>query len=220
MITKIVILLIIGLICATAGIVFISNKKVKLIIGTLVLSVYFAMLTLGVFASGTNFSNMKIHYTGQWFAKDILWSPLPANGWDLFINIIMLIPMGLYIGAFAEKPLLKSLLIGFGTSFFIELMQFILPVDRLPQLSDVLINTLSSVFGCLYAMCFVWIKNRFLTKKKPKEMSVATDKNTIKNTDKEVIINSIPQTINNSQKQENVETETIKKEEKKQKTSK
>ncbi len=221
MATKITILLIIGLLGSAVFILFVNNRKVKLIIATLILSAYLAMLTLGVFTSGTHFSNLRIDFTGKWASKDIIWSPIPESSWGFFINIIMLIPVGIYMGAFVEKPLWKSALVGLGTGFFIELMQFILPIERYPQVSDVWLNAVSVVIGCLYAMCLVWIKNKFLTKKQPKEIEIANNENITENVEKEETTDSNPQTTDKPQKQENLELTTTKKEEKKkQKTSK
>ena len=77
----------------------------------------------------------------------------------------MLIPVGIYIGALFNKPLIKTMIIGFCIGLFIELMQFILPIDRTPQLSDFLLNGISAVIGCLYSMLILWIKQRCQTKK-------------------------------------------------------
>ena len=211
MATKITILLIIGLLGSAAFILFVNNRKVKLIIATLILSAYLAMLTLGVFTSGTHFSNLRIDFTGKWAAKDIIWSPIPESNWGFFTNIIMLIPVGIYMGAFVEKPLWKSALVGLGTGFFIELMQFILPIERYPQVSDVWLNTVSVVIGCLYAMFFVWIKNKFLTKSKPKEIATTNNENITENVKKEETTDTNPQTTDKPQKQENLELTTTKK---------
>jgi len=54
--------------------------------------------------------------------------------------------------------ILFAVIIGLLTGLFIETFQFILPVPRSVQLSDVVYNTISCVIGYLYISLFFYLK--------------------------------------------------------------
>ena len=165
MITKFLIILIVGIVATTLFVLFVNNKKILKLVATIVFVIYLSMLVVGVFSNDSNLSKISFEATQKWASKQIDWSPMPNKISDFFINIIMLIPIGLYLGIMCKKPLIKSIVIGFCVGFFIEFMQFVLPISRSPQLSDMLLNGLSSVLGCLYIMLIMWTKQKNRKKK-------------------------------------------------------
>ncbi len=157
----------VGLLLTAIFILFVNNEKVKIIIPTILLILYSIVLAVGVFSDISFGDGIKVvwDFSGKWASKDIIWSPVPESMWGFLTNITMLVPIGLYIGTVCKKPLLKSVIIGFATGLFIEIMQFILPVPRFPQVSDIWLNGVSTILGCLYAMLFVWAKRKIKEKK-------------------------------------------------------
>ena len=70
---------------------------------------------------------------------------------NVLINLFMLFPVCLIIFAFCKKhTFLKTIILAFCLSAFIETMQFILPVSRTVEITDLLYNTLSGIIGWLY----------------------------------------------------------------------
>ena len=64
-----------------------------------------------------------------------------------FGNILWFVPLGIY-AALKGKPLWKCALYGFGLSFFIECMQFVLNTGY-SETEDLLLNTLGAAIGGL-----------------------------------------------------------------------
>lgn len=88
-------------------------------------------------------------------------SPITKDVRDIVINIFMLVPMGLATYNLSNKHrLLKAVLFGLLTGAFIETMQFILPIARSPQLTDIILNTISSLVGAVYALVLSKLKRQ------------------------------------------------------------
>ena len=187
MIREFLIILIAGFLFAGIGIFFVGNKKVKLIVGTIIFTVFAFLLILGVFTSGFSLSQLKDLFTGKvvlkfnkkWFSGEILWSIFPVDLHEGIINIIMLMPIGLYIGGIFEKPLKKTTITAFAVSLFIEIMQFVLPIERFSQLSDVILNTLGAVIACLYAMLIIWLRKKCIEKRNKNKLQNKTDSSVV-----------------------------------------
>lgn len=80
----------------------------------------------------------------------------------IMLNIILFIPFGILISILQSKRinLKKSILIGFGMSLFIEFIQIF--TGRLPEIDDLLANTIGTIYGYLIYAIF---KNRKINKK-------------------------------------------------------
>ena len=88
-------------------------------------------------------------------------SPITKDVRDIVINIFMLVPIGLATYNLSNKHrLLKAILFGLLTGAFIETMQFILPIARSPQLTDIILNTISSLIGAVYALVLSKLKRQ------------------------------------------------------------
>ena len=141
---------------------FNKGKKSTKIIVDILFGVYLVVLFLGV-TCRVSFDSVSTHidfdYSGEWMSKKFNWSFSKIGGSDLIINLIMLIPIGLYV-TFVSKniscvSIIVSLVIGLMLGLGIELMQYALPVPRSPQITDILLNGCSVCFGALWG----WVLN-------------------------------------------------------------
>lgn len=153
----------------------IKNNKARNILTGIFFGLYLIVLFAGVFGKiGISAQNVSISFdfSGRWCAKNINAS-LDLNGitkFDLIINLVMLIPVGMFVIYFGRKRkwwLKIILLIVFGalSGIFIELLQFILPVYRSVQLTDILLNTISVFVGGLIAWGYLAVIKKIRTKK-------------------------------------------------------
>lgn len=130
-----------------------KNRPKALKISAICLSIlYFILLFIGTtFKVYIKKGNLVIYpnFTEDWFSmKFLLYSFRPTN---LLVNLILLFPIGFIVFTFTKKhKFLKTILVAFLLSLFIELYQFILPVSRTTELTDLLFNTLSGVISACY----------------------------------------------------------------------
>ncbi|MBE7074126.1 MAG: hypothetical protein E7379_03440 [Clostridiales bacterium] len=143
----------------------IRKDRVRNILTIVFFCMYLIVLFCGVFGSLAISENQIIvdfDFGGQWCSKTIKWSLSHIATFDLVINLLMLIPVGMMIYYFARKKQWWAkllILIGFGllTGLLIETCQFVLPIPRSVQLSDVLLNCLSVTVGGLIAWGYLAI---------------------------------------------------------------
>ncbi len=118
--------------------------------------------------------NYRLHGQG-WF----LWSCLKLS----FYNLIMLLPLGVYLRVlFGQKSLKKAALIVLLTSVFIETYQLVfsylgLVFQRTFDVDDILLNTLGGAAG--FYLCAAIIKSwafRLFPEKKKEEAPISTQK--------------------------------------------
>ena len=131
----------------------------------ILLSLFFIVLFVGVLGEidiNKDFVYIGFDFSSGFFNKEIIFS-FSKFKLDIFINLIMLIPIGEAVCISAKKinnkfGILYALLIGVIIGMLIETLQFILPVPRSVQLSDVIYNAISCVFGYLYISLFFYLK--------------------------------------------------------------
>lgn len=145
----------------------IKNDKTKTIVSIVLFSLYCVVLFVGVFGV-ISFSqgnvNISFNFTNKWASKTINWG-FNITKFDLIINLVMLFPVGMisYFLLQKKKMLTKIILlivIGMLTGLLIETCQFILPIYRSVQLTDVLLNSASVFGGGLIAMGYLAIIKR------------------------------------------------------------
>ena len=152
------ILVIGGLIYFILPIIIWINKDKKLIriLVDILFGVYLVVLILGV-TCRINFDHVStivdFDYSGEWLSKKVNWSLKEIVGADLIINLVMLIPIGLYV-AFMSKntnyvSFIVMFIIGFMLGLGIEILQYVLPVPRSVQVSDIILNGFSVCIGGL-----------------------------------------------------------------------
>ena len=140
----------------------IKNEKAKKIVSIVLFGLYCIVLLVGVFGV-ISFSqgnvNIAFNFTNKWASKTINWG-FNITKFDLIINLVMLFPVGMisYFLLQKKKMLIRIILlivIGMLTGLFIEACQFVLPIYRSVQLTDVLLNTASVFGGGLLAMGYL-----------------------------------------------------------------
>lgn len=121
----------------------------------ILLILYLITLTIGVWAE-VKIKNGRVLITfdyGFSQQKTISWGFSGIKLLDILINLGMLVPLGVIFSVNCRKTVfckqIIGLLIGLAIGTVIEVGQFLLPVERTPQLSDVLFNLLGMGFGCL-----------------------------------------------------------------------
>lgn len=135
--------------------------------------VYFLFLlvllvgVLGKIEIGKTYSNITFDFSGEWANKKIGTS-FDTTKTDFLINIAMLVPVGQLVCLISKIKrsrfgVLFAVVAGGFCGVLIETMQFVLPVMRSVQFSDVVYNTVSAVIGYLFASfvyyAAMWIKS-------------------------------------------------------------
>ena len=157
-----IIMAVLYLICPIILRLAFKNRKVTTILAIIMLMLFMFPLIVGVF---TNVSvtreiiNISFETSDKWASENINLDIFSLSTFDLCVNTIMLLPIGVVISLFKaykspNTPLWKKIihlfLIGLSLGLIIELFQFFLPIERAIQLSDVILNAISCVLGGLY----------------------------------------------------------------------
>lgn len=146
----------------------------KLLVTTCVFTVSFFLLlficTLSTVSINNDFVTIEFVTNGKWCAKPINFGMSPTKT-DLLINIFMLFPIGAFVvmvNHHKQKKfaVLKAILVGLLVGFCIELLQFVLPVNRSVQLSDMLLNSVSVFIGACYFRFLWWLRDKIYVNKK------------------------------------------------------
>jgi len=131
--------------------VFFGDNKIAKVINGVLLVLYI----LSAFA--LTLSDVQLGWTchiefvtvGDWFDSEIyIFNLLQLK--DIIQNLLFMTPLGIFTyktDRFWVTNLWIAFLAGAGLGFVIESLQFILPIDRFPQVSDVLLNGVSAVIG-------------------------------------------------------------------------
>lgn len=131
-----------------------KNHQTALKITTIVLScIYFVALFIGTtcdISISLNKTTIEFDYTHSWFTIDFLVYDFDLD--NILINVFMFFPLGFIVYTFAKtKHFSKTIILALILSLCIELIQFVLPIHRYTELTDILFNTLSgliSAFAC------------------------------------------------------------------------
>ncbi len=144
-----------------------EKSKKKVIIGAF--AIYVVLLIIGVTCKidiNIKYTTISYQSTSAWCSKYIYWDFSRASKWDFLINLFMLIPMGLFISymALGNKSWWQKLIIlfalGAGIGLMIETMQFILPIPRMVQLSDIILNATSTALGGMQYIIYIKIVDK------------------------------------------------------------
>lgn len=131
------------------------NKNTRRIILVLLLISYIIALIVGVWARvKINHERVLIEFEYNFSQQKVVnWSFSELKFSDVFINLVMLLPIGMAVGAGCHKQIINKvavgLLIGLAIGAIIEIGQYLLPVERAPQLSDVTFNAIGLGCGAL-----------------------------------------------------------------------
>lgn len=143
----------------------ISNEKLQRKIFLIYLISFFSFLTTGTIANikiskvtisvSLNLKNIKRKIFSTNFHN------LPLS--DIIINSLMLFPVGTSFNFLHLKnkkfwtKIFLTIIVGALIGTTIETIQFILPINRVSQISDVVFNITSTIFGCCFSE--ILIKN-------------------------------------------------------------
>lgn len=130
----------------------IKANKVRL--SKIYLLLFFFLLIPGVLLNveiNSKYISFSWLYTQNWATNTpsiAFFDPLM-----IIINILLLFPLGVIAPILVKndkKAFLKIIFLGFLTSFSIELLQFLLPIRRYPELLDIINNVISVILGYEY----------------------------------------------------------------------
>jgi hypothetical protein len=175
MIVSTILLLILGTICYFVLpfliFVFIKNKKIVKIMAIVFLCLFcFALIvgTLGQVSIARDYTTINFDFSQNFCDKNISLSFSNLTTFDIVTNLLMLIPIGIFVVCFHHKNFLKTtlllVLVGVLCGLTIELTQFVLPVPRSVQLSDVVFNAISVVLGGMIGWLYLVLGNKIKQK--------------------------------------------------------
>ena len=149
-------------------IVFVKNSKLSNFFITILFVIFLGILFVGIYFK-VSFVGNKVYavpnFSGEWFNKTINFSFKNIPKFDLVINIIMLIPIGIVCRYLTKKKklwarILILLVVAIISGICTELGQFILPIPRGVQLSDSLLNMGSVLIGGIVGSVYFAIRNK------------------------------------------------------------
>ena len=141
------------LILPTILFILLKNKpKLLKICACVLFAFYIVFLFVGTTASiNLNSGNVNIflNFDKNWFSLDFDW--FETSKTNILINLFLLFPVGFVVYTFSnKKQFLKTILLSLAISLIIELYQFVLPIHRNTELSDIIFNTLSGLISAVY----------------------------------------------------------------------
>lgn len=144
---------------------FKTQKKQKMAI-ICAFCFYLIALFIGVWGKleiNSKITRLTFDFSKTWFSKSINWNFSNLSLFDTVVNLVMLIPVGIFTSYFCHKkwkPLLFFaflLFVGLFCGIFIEVSQFVLPIPRSVQLSDIVFNSISVLLGGLIGMLLIYL---------------------------------------------------------------
>ena len=126
-----------------------NNPKTLKITAIVFSCIYFVCLFIGTTCTlDIDFKTVNIgfDFTKKWCSIDFLLMDFrPGN---MFVNLFMFFPLGFIVYVFEkDKPFKKTIILALCLSLFIELYQFILPIYRNTELTDILFNVTSGLIS-------------------------------------------------------------------------
>ena len=129
-----------------------KHKKALKITAIVFSCVYFVCLFIGTTAKleiSADKITVAFNFTEPWFSIDFLFLDFSLK--NMFVNLAMMFPLGFIVYVFTnKKPFLKTVIFALSLSLFIELYQFILPIYRNTEITDIIYNVLSGVISATY----------------------------------------------------------------------
>lgn len=147
----------------------IKNVKLRNILTIVLLVIFSIGLCVGVLGNFyINNGNFYVYFNFTYeHAKVVDFNMLDNTIRDSLINILMLIPIGMAIVGLnlnsKKRMLILLCTVGFVLGATIETLQYVLPVARAVQISDVLLNGISVLIGGGIGCCYALILKKFKT---------------------------------------------------------
>lgn len=149
-------------------VLLIKNKKAQNIVLWALFGIYVCILLVGVWGKidvGKDFVFVDFDFSKGWANKNVSFSFKNLTTFDIAVNLIMFIPVGfvVWFKTTNRKCWCRILLlvgVGLCCGLFVEIAQYILPVPRSVQLSDVVFNTISVMIGGLICALYMLLFKR------------------------------------------------------------
>ena len=131
-----------------------KNQKALKITTIVFACIYFVCLFIGTTAKleiSADKVTVAFNFTEPWCSLDFLFLDFSLK--NMFVNIVMMFPLGFIVYVFTnKKPFAKTIIFALCLSLFIELYQFILPIYRNTEITDIIYNVLSGVASATYCL--------------------------------------------------------------------
>lgn len=148
----------------------IKNRKCLINITIILLVIYLIIMILGVWTRVViqgDIVKVSLDYSGGWLSKSIRWGVKGLKLSDALINLFLLVPIGISMAVLipykVKFKVIYMFLLGLIIGFIIEVGQFVLPVYRSVQLTDVVINGISMVLGNFLGSFYILIRSKIIT---------------------------------------------------------
>lgn len=140
-----------------------NEKHIKIVF--LILTILYSIIVcIGVFSNiklGKTISISLFENTTH-IKKEFNFNLSNIGKTDFIINILMFIPLGFLLNPlFKKRATVISICVGLIFSIFIETMQLLLPIIRGPELTDIILNTISCFVGVCCYLILKTIKIKF-----------------------------------------------------------
>lgn len=141
--------------------VLINNKRLLKIFGIVFFILFLTVLSLLVFGNVV-FKNgniiLSFSANAKWFSMLFLWGSFTKS--NILLNLVMLFPVSLFVLSLNTKhSFIKTTVISFVISVVVELLQFVLPIERTTEVLDIVLNTISGMLGFgFYYLVFKFAK--------------------------------------------------------------
>jgi glycopeptide antibiotics resistance protein len=137
-----------------------NHQKALKIITTIFACGYFVCLFIGTTAD-INMTSSKttidFDFTKKWFNINFLLYDFDLD--NILINLFMFFPIGFIVYVFADKkPFIKTIILALILSIIVELYQFILPINRYTELTDLIFNTTSGLISACVCKLLLKLK--------------------------------------------------------------
>ncbi len=118
---------------------------------------YLATLFVGVTANIKIYSNkigIYFNFNQPWFKLNFVF--FGRGNLNFITNLAMMFPLGFFVYTFFKKSFSKTIIFSFVLSVLIELLQWVLPINRNTEILDVILNTASGLISAIY----LWIMQK------------------------------------------------------------
>ena len=141
------------LIIPTVLVVFLKkHQRILKVILLILFIAYIILLFIGTMSEisvSNNTLNISLNFSNEWFSSYFHWFDVSKT--NVLINLFLLFPIGFVTYSFCKKrKFLKTVLLALFISIIIETLQFVLPVVRNTEPSDIIFNTLSGIISAGY----------------------------------------------------------------------
>ncbi len=135
---------------------YVKDKKVFVLWVLLVEYVFIVVCSTIVFRPCIDYARWE--WMPFWTYKAVINHISGVKGWDIILNVVLFMPLGLFLKLlFPKLSIIRMLLIAILCSLSIEILQNVLR-KGISQFDDIMHNSLGCVLGWLLAYCCIRFK--------------------------------------------------------------